>query len=60
MTHPHATRSFRHAFGNGFDFVMATPDHRRFRDWWNRDSLFRVSKPEADTILSHPEFREAA
>ena len=60
MTHPHKHNTFRHSFGNGFDFVMASPDHRRFRDWWNKNSFFRVSKHEADTILSQPEFREAA
>lgn len=49
-----------YGFGNGFDFVMASPDYRRFRGWWNRNSFFPVSSDEAETILSTPQMRLAA
>lgn len=60
MTHPQQhSRARSLSFGKGFDFVMASPDHRRFRDWWNRNGCFRVSQHEADSLLSQPEFHDA-
>ncbi len=61
MTQPenHMTsRAF--PFGKGFDFVMASPDCRPFRAWWNTHSFFPVSEAEANTMFSQPEYRDAA
>ncbi|WP_209428188.1 hypothetical protein [Pararhodobacter sp. SW119] len=43
----------RHAFG--FDRIMATPYHHRFRDWYARTSFLAPGRAEVNATLSQPE-----
>jgi hypothetical protein len=46
-------RTQRHPFG--FDQIMATPNYRRFNDWYARTSFFAPGRAEVEAVLSRPE-----
>jgi hypothetical protein len=51
--HPVLPPARRHPFG--FDAIMASPDHGRFRRWYDATSLLPPGRAAVGGILSAPE-----